>query len=109
MKLAKTLLVAMAMMLTHDISTGSGGVAAQRQRRRRRDDERDITAEEVDQITDDASIQDNLDDEINKEMMQEWDEHMSDFMPDDMLQVQLDPKTEIVSTIFRSFLTLTFV
>ena len=71
--------------------------------------ENDITAEEVDQITDDASIQDNLDDEINKEMMQEWDEHMSDFMPDDMLQVQLDPKTEIVSTIFRSFLTLTFV
>ena len=28
-------------------------------------------------------------------MMREWDEYMEDFVPDDMLQIVLEPKTEI--------------
>lgn len=28
-------------------------------------------------------------------MMDEWDAHMSDFVPDDMLTVQLQPREEI--------------
>ena len=30
-------------------------------------------------------------------MMEEWDTHMSDFVPDDMLTVDLNPREEIVS------------
>ena len=29
--------------------------------------------------------------------MEEWDTHMSDFVPDDMLTVELQPREEIVS------------
>ena len=29
--------------------------------------------------------------------MSEWEEHMADFVPDEMLQVVLEPRTEIVS------------
>jgi hypothetical protein len=30
-------------------------------------------------------------------MMEEWDEHMADFVPNDMLSVKLNPREEIVS------------
>ena len=30
--------------------------------------------------------------------MSEWEEYMSDFVPEDMLQVVLEPRTEIVSS-----------
>jgi hypothetical protein len=30
-----------------------------------------------------------------KEMMEEWDTHMSDFVPEDMLAVELQPREEI--------------
>ena len=32
-------------------------------------------------------------------MMEEWDTHMSDFVPDDMLTVELMQREEIVSTL----------
>lgn len=99
MRLAKTLFVIMAAMVADDYaSTSSCIVEAQRQRRKRRDDERDITAEEVDQITDDVSIEDNVEDNSRTEMMQEWDDHMGDFLPEDMLQLKLDPRSEVVSS-----------
>ena len=36
-------------------------------------------------------------------MMEEWDEHMADFVPNDMLSVQLQPRQEIVSLHFQIF------
>ena len=33
-------------------------------------------------------------------MMEEWDNHMSDFVPEDMLTVELKPREEIVSNIW---------
>lgn len=71
---------------------------AQRQRRQRKEDERDITAEEVEEITDDQKIKDDPDDLAKKAMMEEWDTHMADFVPDDMMTVQLNAREEIVSS-----------
>ena len=39
--------------------------------------------------------------------MEEWDEHMSDFVPDDMLTVELQAREEIVSIL--NFVILIFV
>lgn len=36
-------------------------------------------------------------------MMEEWDQHMSDFVPEDMLTVELDVREELVST-FLTFI-----
>merc|ERR1711939_252316 len=69
--------------------------SAQRQRRRRQDTERDITAVEIEEITDDNTIEDDPDELAKKAMMEEWDTHMSDFVPDDMLTVELQPREEI--------------
>jgi hypothetical protein len=44
---------------------------------------------EIEEITDDNSIEDDPDELAKKEMMEEWDTHMSDFVPDDMLTVEL--------------------
>ena len=68
---------------------------AQRQRRKRREEERDITAIEIEEITDDKTIEDDPDVLEKKVMMEEWDAHMSDFVPDDMLTVELQPREEI--------------
>ena len=57
---------------------------AQRQRRQRREQERDITPEEVLEITDDKEIQDQSTKEYSA-ITKEWDLHMSDFVPEDML------------------------
>ena len=75
-------------------------VDAQRQRRRRREDsqgnkERDITPEEVIEITEDKKIEDDPDELAKAAMMEEWDTHMSDFVPDDMLTVELGVRDEI--------------
>jgi len=70
-------------------------VEAQRQRRKRREEERDITAIEIEEITDDKTIEDDPDVLEKKVMMEEWDAHMSDFVPDDMLTVELQPREEI--------------
>jgi hypothetical protein len=74
-------------------------VEANRQRRRRREDERDITAKEVEEITDDKEIEDDPDELEKKAMMEEWDNHMSDFVPEDMLTVELKAREEIVSEV----------
>ena len=74
-------------------------VSGARQRRKRREDERDITAEEVEEITDDKTIEDDPDELAKKAIMEEWDQHMSDFVPEDMLTVEINPREEIVSNI----------
>jgi hypothetical protein len=51
----------------------------------------------VEQITDDQQIEDNKDELEKKAMMEEWDAHMKDFVPEDMLTVELQPREEIVS------------
>ena len=71
-------------------------VQAARQRRKR-EESRDISASEVEEITDDKTIEDTPDELADKQMMEEWDAHMSDFVPDDMLTVELSPRQEIVS------------
>jgi len=48
-------------------------------------------------MTDDKTIIDDPDELAKKAMMEEWDEHMADFVPNDMLSVQLNPREEIVS------------
>lgn len=75
------------------------GVMAGRQRRKRREEERDITAEEIDEITDDKKIEDNEDESEKKAILEEWDTHMNDFVPEDMLTVEISQREEIVSTI----------
>ena len=70
-------------------------VLGDRQRRQREGEERDITAEEIEEITDDQTIEDNEDELARKAMMEEWDIHMTDFVPDDMLTVLLNPREEM--------------
>ena len=77
---------------------------ANRQRRKRQGDERDITATEVEEITDDKTIEDDPDELAKKAMMEEWDEHMADFVPNDMLSVNLNAREEIVSLIDSPFI-----
>ena len=48
-------------------------------------------------MTDDKEIEDDPDELAKKAMMEEWDTHMSDFVPNDMLTVNLNPREEIVS------------
>lgn len=101
----KTVLMVLSLILMMDIlglqnnleSNSPLLVNANRQRRKREGDERDITAKEVEEITDDKTIEDDPDELAKKAMMEEWDEHMSDFVPNDMLSVQLNPREEIVS------------
>ena len=62
----------------------SAFVDAQRQRRQRRIEERDITKEEILEITDDKEILDQSTKEYSA-ITEEWDKHMSDFVPEDML------------------------
>ena len=103
MKIAVAVLLLIAMMSITDKQNESNNqmgtlfVSANRQRRKREKDERDITATEVEEITDDKTIEDDPDELAKKAMMEEWDEHMSDFVPNDMLSVQLNPREEIVS------------
>ena len=92
----KTLFVGAVVILCLALNE-SNQVLAQRQRRKRREEERDITASEVEEITDDVTIEDDPDELEKKAMMEEWDEHMSDFVPDDMLTVELQAREEIVS------------
>jgi len=105
-------LLSVILVLSSENSDGdslqSGGifVNAQRQRRERKDDERDITAEEVEEMADDSMIEDDPDELAKKAMMEEWDVHMADFVPNDMLSVQLNPREEIVSQTQNSFLNL---
>ena len=42
-------------------------------------------------------------------MMEEWDAHMSDFVPDDMLTVELQPREEIVSILIKILLFIYLV
>ena len=52
-------------------------------------------------MTDDKTIEDDPDELAKKAMMEEWDEHMADFVPNDMLSVQLNPREEIVSYLLQ--------
>ena len=92
------------------------GAEAQRQRRKRREkntetheQERDITPEEVIEITEDKQIEDDPDELAKKAMMEEWDQHMSDFVPDDMLTVELGVREEIVSTLLKPLIYHSFL
>ena len=101
----KNTILIVALILIMDLGIDQGDsqqsagyfVNANRQRRKRQGEERDITATEVEEITDDKTIEDDPDELAKKAMMEEWDEHMSDFVPNDMLSVQLNPREEIVS------------
>lgn len=46
-------------------------------------------------MADDKTIIDDPDELAKKAMMEEWDEHMADFVPNDMLSVKLNPREEI--------------
>ena len=96
MKFNQLLLISVLGLLFVD--TQKLTVQAARQRRRR-EESRDISAQEVEEITNDNTIEDNPDESAEKQMMEEWDTHMSDFVPDDMLTVQLSPRQEIVSNL----------
>lgn len=57
-----------------------------------------MTADEVVEITDDKAIEDNEEDDSEKKaILEEWDTHMKDFVPEDMLTVELAAAEEIVS------------
>lgn len=82
------------------MSTEVPSVQAGRNRRKRRDKERDITAEEVIEIAEDSTIVDNEEDELEKKaILEEWETHMKDFVPEDMLTVELKTSEEIVSAL----------
>ena len=46
-------------------------------------------------MSDDRDIKDDPDELEKKAMMEEWDRHMTDFVPDDMLTVELQPREEM--------------
>ena len=46
-------------------------------------------------IEEDVTIEDDPDDLEKKAMMEEWDTHMSDFVPEDMLTFELNPQEEM--------------
>ena len=76
-------------LLVGSIVWNTENALADRQRRTRRENERDITADEIIEITDDSEIKDDPDTLADKKMLEEWDSHMSDFVPDDMLTVEI--------------------
>ena len=53
----------------------------------------------MEEITDDKTIEDDPDELEKKAIMEEWDQHMKDFVPEDLLQVEIMPREEIVSLI----------
>lgn len=55
-----------------------------------------LSKEELETITDDASVKDPNDLEEQK-LMSEWEQHMSDFVPEDINTIVVEPRQEIVS------------
>ena len=97
--MAKSLVLIFAVLLLI-LNLDSVSVMANRQRRQRKDkEERDITAKEVEEITDDSEIKDDEEDLDKKQILQEWDLHMKDFVPEDMLTVELNQREELVSVL----------
>lgn len=62
------------------------------------EDNRGITDEQVEQITDNKEIKD-IESEEDKKLMDEWEQHMHDFYPEDISTIVIDPKKETVSSI----------
>ena len=58
--------------------------------------ERGISQEEIEKITDDQKIKDTMLEEESKRLMQEWEAHMSDFVPEDVSTIVLEPRSEAV-------------
>ncbi len=54
-------------------------------------------------ITDDKDIDESPDELEKKVMMEEWEAHMSNFVPEDMLTIELNPRDEVVSNIILEF------
>jgi hypothetical protein len=52
-------------------------------------------SKEVEQITDDTYIEDETDEFKKKAIVEEWEAHMTDFMPHDMLTIELQPRKEL--------------
>lgn len=46
-------------------------------------------------MTDDKTIKDN-DPDDEKKLMDEWEAHMSDFVPEDINTIVIDPRQEVV-------------
>ena len=64
--------------------------SANRQRRQRRDEERDLGHQEILEIVEDETIHEDDPEEIMKrELNEEWDTHMSDFVPEDMISAEI--------------------
>ena len=64
--------------------------------------DRGISPEAVEKITDDKTQQELQMTEEEKKLMQEWETHMSDFVPEDITTVELDGRAEMVTATLRN-------
>ena len=55
-----------------------------------------LTQEELELLTADNGEQ-NKESEEEKQLMSEWEQHMSDFIPEDINTIVIEPKQEVVT------------
>lgn len=66
-------------------------------------DNRGITEQDIEKMTDDAekTVSKTPQTEEEKKLMEEWEQHMSDFVPEDISTIVVDPRKEVVSVHFQ--------
>lgn len=69
---------------------------------------RGISKEEIETITDDKNVKDN-DSLEEKKLMEEWEAHMSDFIPEDITTMVMGPRTEAVNKVIVNQLCIDFL
>lgn len=60
------------------------------------DEKRGISEEQIESMTDNKDIKDGSTDE-DKKLMEEWEKYMSDFVPEDLSTIVIEPKGETVT------------
>ena len=66
-------------------------------------DNRGISEQDIEKMTDEAekTVSKTPQTEEEKKLMEEWEQHMSDFVPEDISTIVVEPRKEVVSEHFR--------
>ena len=66
-------------------------------------DNRGISEQDIEKMTDEAekTVSKTPQTEEEKKLMEEWEQHMSDFVPEDISTIVVDPRKEVVSAHFQ--------
>jgi len=66
-------------------------------------DNRGISEQDIEKMTDEAekTVSKTPQTEEEKKLMEEWEQHMSDFVPEDISTIVVEPRKEVVSVNFQ--------